>query len=128
LKAIQIGPRLTGVHKVSQVYVSLLREVCERTGRLVAAWQSLGFVHGVLNTDNMSILGECGRGGDLYGGAVMSTTHALQAFSQSLQGQGFMFGCAHPFAGLTIDYGPFGFLDAFDPYYTPNLTDYEGRR
>ena len=30
----------------------------ERTARLVAAWQSVGFVHGVLNTDNMSILGE----------------------------------------------------------------------
>lgn len=48
---------------------------------MVACWQTLGFVHGVLNTDNMSIL------------------------------------------GLTIDYGPFGFLDAFDPNFSPNITD-----
>ena len=46
----------------------------------------MGFTHGVLNTDNMSIL------------------------------------------GLTIDYGPFGFLDGFDPQYTPNTTDLPGRR
>lgn len=65
-------------------YVELFREVCESTGKLVASWQSVGFVHGVLNTDNMSIL------------------------------------------GLTIDYGPFGFLDRFDPYFTPNITDHKG--
>ncbi|KAF6004031.1 hypothetical protein F1559_000422 [Cyanidiococcus yangmingshanensis] len=53
---------------------------------LVAGWQSVGFVHGVLNTDNMSIL------------------------------------------GLTIDYGPYGFLDAYAPEYTPNTTDLPGRR
>lgn len=65
----------------------MFREVCERTGLLVAAWQSVGFVHGVLNTDNMSIL------------------------------------------GLTIDYGPYGFLDNFDPNHTPNITDIQsGRR
>ncbi|GIL48322.1 hypothetical protein Vafri_4601 [Volvox africanus] len=69
-----------------QPYLALLREVVHRTGRLVADWQALGFVHGVLNTDNMSIL------------------------------------------GLTIDYGPFGFLDKFDPDWTPNLTDASGRR
>ncbi|GIL74668.1 hypothetical protein Vretifemale_4594 [Volvox reticuliferus] len=69
-----------------QPYLALLREVIHRTGRLVADWQALGFVHGVLNTDNMSIL------------------------------------------GLTIDYGPFGFLDKFDPDWTPNLTDASGRR
>ncbi|EFJ46698.1 hypothetical protein VOLCADRAFT_62183 [Volvox carteri f. nagariensis] len=69
-----------------QPYLDLLREVTCRTATLVAAWQSLGFVHGVLNTDNMSIL------------------------------------------GLTIDYGPFGFLDKFDPDWTPNLTDAGGRR
>ncbi|KAG2451971.1 hypothetical protein HYH02_003744 [Chlamydomonas schloesseri] len=67
-------------------YLGLLREACSRTGRLVAQWQALGFVHGVLNTDNMSIL------------------------------------------GLTIDYGPYGFLDVFDPDWTPNLTDASGRR
>jgi len=65
-------------------YLAFFREVCESTGKLVATWQSVGFVHGVLNTDNMSIL------------------------------------------GLTIDYGPFGFLDRFDPYFTPNMTDYNG--
>jgi len=65
-------------------YTALLREVCCSTARLVAAWQSVGFTHGVLNTDNMSI------------------------------------------HGLTIDYGPFGFMDQFDPYMTPNLTDLEG--
>ena len=39
-------------------YAKFLEEVAERTGKLVALWQSVGFVHGVLNTDNMSILGE----------------------------------------------------------------------
>lgn len=67
-------------------YTAWFAEVAERTGKLVASWQSFGFTHGVLNTDNMSIL------------------------------------------GLTIDYGPFGFLDSFDPNYTPNTTDLPGRR
>jgi uncharacterized protein YdiU (UPF0061 family) len=61
-------------------------EVAERTAFLIARWQGVGFTHGVLNTDNMSVL------------------------------------------GLTIDYGPFGFLDAFDPSYTPNTTDLPGKR
>ncbi|XWS52452.1 hypothetical protein CRYUN_Cryun11dG0071600 [Craigia yunnanensis] len=61
-------------------------EIAKRTASLVARWQGVGFTHGVLNADNMSIL------------------------------------------GLTIDYGPFGFLDAFDPSYTPNTTDLPGRR
>ena len=61
-------------------------EVCARTGALIARWMSLGFVHGVMNTDNMSIL------------------------------------------GLTIDYGPYGWLEDFDPSWTPNTTDAEGRR
>ncbi|RLN11733.1 hypothetical protein C2845_PM09G10520 [Panicum miliaceum] len=61
-------------------------EVAERTAYLIARWQGVGFTHGVLNTDNMSVL------------------------------------------GLTIDYGPFGFLDAFDPSYTPNTTDLPGKR
>jgi uncharacterized protein YdiU (UPF0061 family) len=62
------------------------REVCARTARLVAEWMRVGFVHGVLNTDNMSIL------------------------------------------GLTIDYGPYGWLEEFDPAWTPNTTDAVGRR
>ncbi|HEB54262.1 MAG TPA: YdiU family protein [bacterium] len=63
-----------------------LREVAERTARLVAHWQAIGFVHGVLNTDNMSIL------------------------------------------GLTIDYGPYGWIDDFDLDWTPNTTDAQQRR
>ena len=47
-----------GVADAENKYVKFLEEVAERTGRLVALWQSVGFVHGVLNTDNMSILGE----------------------------------------------------------------------
>ncbi len=61
-------------------------EVCERTARMVAHWMRVGFVHGVMNTDNMSIL------------------------------------------GLTIDYGPYGWIDNFDADWTPNTTDAEGRR
>ncbi len=60
--------------------------VCERTADLVVHWMRVGFVHGVMNTDNMSILGE------------------------------------------TIDFGPYGWLDHYDPEWTPNTTDAEGRR
>ncbi|KAJ6804018.1 uncharacterized protein M6B38_186125 [Iris pallida] len=74
------------VDLTSNKYAAWSVEVAERTASLVASWQGVGFTHGVLNTDNMSIL------------------------------------------GLTIDYGPFGFLDAFDPSYTPNTTDLPGRR
>jgi uncharacterized protein YdiU (UPF0061 family) len=61
-------------------------EVARRTGVLMAHWMRVGFVHGVMNTDNLSVL------------------------------------------GLTIDYGPFGFLDDVDPHWTPNTTDLPGRR
>ena len=61
-------------------------EVCERTAQLIVEWMRVGFVHGVMNTDNMSIL------------------------------------------GLTIDYGPYGWLDNFDPTWTPNTTDSRERR
>jgi uncharacterized protein YdiU (UPF0061 family) len=61
-------------------------EVCERTARMIVEWMRVGFVHGVMNTDNMSIL------------------------------------------GLTIDYGPYGWLDDFDPHWTPNTTDTMERR
>jgi uncharacterized protein YdiU (UPF0061 family) len=67
-------------------YLAWFSEVCRRTARLMADWMAVGFVHGVMNTDNMSVL------------------------------------------GLTIDYGPYGFLDAFDPNFTPNITDRSGRR
>lgn len=66
-------------------YVQFLREVVRRTARLIAQWQTVGFCHGVMNTDNMSIL------------------------------------------GLTIDYGPFGFLDAFQANHICNHTDQQGR-
>ena len=61
-------------------------EVCERTAEMIVHWMRVGFVHGVMNTDNMSIL------------------------------------------GLTIDYGPYGWLDEYDPEWTPNTTDAHGRR
>ena len=62
-----------------------LAEVSRRTAVMVAHWQSVGFAHGVMNTDNMSLL------------------------------------------GLTIDYGPFGFLDGFDPGHVCNHSDTGGR-
>lgn len=66
-------------------YRAFYREVVRSTAILVAKWQSVGFVHGVLNTDNMSIM------------------------------------------GLTIDYGPFAFMEHFDPDFTPNGSDGSGR-
>jgi uncharacterized protein YdiU (UPF0061 family) len=65
--------------------VALLARVAEQTADLIAHWQSLGFCHGVMNTDNMSML------------------------------------------GLTLDYGPFGFMDAFDPGHICNHSDDRGR-
>lgn len=67
-------------------YLRWFHEVCDRTRTLVIHWMRVGFVHGVLNTDNMSIL------------------------------------------GLTIDYGPYGWLEGYDPVWTPNTTDAQGRR
>jgi uncharacterized protein YdiU (UPF0061 family) len=66
--------------------IAWFRDVCERTAIMVAHWMRVGFVHGVMNTDNLSIL------------------------------------------GLTIDYGPYGWIDNFDPDWTPNTTDAGGRR
>ena len=66
-------------------YLHFLEQVARRTARLFAQWQGVGFCHGVLNTDNMSIL------------------------------------------GLTIDYGPFGFMDAFDAGWICNHSDTHGR-
>lgn len=70
----------------SAVYVSWFHEICQSTAQLMAHWMRVGFVHGVMNTDNMSIL------------------------------------------GLTIDYGPYGWLEGYDPHWTPNTTDAQGRR
>ena len=61
-------------------------QVCERTAAMVDGWMRVGFVHGVMNTDNMSIL------------------------------------------GLTLDYGPYGWIEDYDPDWTPNTTDAQGRR
>jgi uncharacterized protein YdiU (UPF0061 family) len=67
-------------------YERFFHEVCRRTALLLVDWTRLGFVHGVMNTDNMSIL------------------------------------------GLTIDYGPYGWLEGYDPQWTPNTTDAHTRR
>lgn len=61
-------------------------QVCRLTAEMIVHWMRVGFVHGVMNTDNMSIL------------------------------------------GLTIDYGPYGWLEDYDPDWTPNTTDAQGRR
>jgi len=68
------------------VYSAWFEEVCSRTATLMVDWMRVGFVHGVMNTDNLSIL------------------------------------------GLTIDYGPYGWLEDYDPDWTPNTTDAGGRR
>lgn len=67
-------------------YLEWLREICRSTAEMIVHWQRVGFVHGVMNTDNMSIL------------------------------------------GLTIDYGPYGWLENYDPKWTPNTTDGDMRR
>lgn len=67
-------------------YLAFFQEVCSKTLDLMLHWQRVGFVHGVMNTDNMSIL------------------------------------------GLTIDYGPYGWLEDYNPDWTPNTTDAQGKR
>jgi serine/tyrosine/threonine adenylyltransferase len=69
-----------------EVYLAWFAEVCRSTTEMIVHWQRIGFVHGVMNTDNMSIL------------------------------------------GLTIDYGPYGWLENYDPDWTPNTTDRAERR
>ena len=69
----------------AEPYAALLSDVVRRTARLMAQWQLVGFAHGVMNTDNMSIL------------------------------------------GLTLDYGPFGFMEAYEPDYVCNHSDHHGR-
>ncbi|CAH3179204.1 unnamed protein product [Porites lobata] len=68
-----------------ETYLAFFKEVIRLTAKVVSLWQCVGFCHGVLNTDNMSIL------------------------------------------GLTIDYGPFGFLDHYDPNHICNASDDQGR-
>ncbi len=69
-----------------QTYVRWFERVCDRSCDMIVHWMRVGFVHGVMNTDNMSI------------------------------------------HGLTIDYGPYGFLEPYDENWTPNTTDAQGRR
>jgi uncharacterized protein YdiU (UPF0061 family) len=73
------------LRSASNPYEALLQDVSRRTGELIAHWMAVGFMHGVMNTDNMSIL------------------------------------------GLTLDYGPFGFMEAFDAGHICNHSDHRGR-
>jgi uncharacterized protein YdiU (UPF0061 family) len=66
-------------------YARFYHEAAVRTARLIAEWQAVGFAHGVMNSDNMSVL------------------------------------------GMTLDYGPFGFLDSYDPAFICNHSDHQGR-
>ena len=77
-------PHLGSPSKTS--YLAFFKEVAEKTLETIVHWQRVGFVHGVMNTDNLSIL------------------------------------------GLTIDYGPYGWLEGYDPHWTPNTTDREHKR
>jgi protein adenylyltransferase len=80
-----IEQNFPGLRESPDRYRLFFREVVHRTARLIAQWQSVGFAHGVLNTDNMSIL------------------------------------------GLSIDYGPFGFVEEFNPGFICNHSDETGR-
>jgi uncharacterized protein YdiU (UPF0061 family) len=80
-----IGHHYPQLRDAGEPYMELLREVIRRTARLVAQWQAVGFCHGVMNTDNMSIL------------------------------------------GLTLDYGPYGFMEGFDWGHVCNHSDDGGR-
>lgn len=77
-------PEIKGFGK--EKYLQFYQEVVNKTAEMILHWQRVGFVHGVMNTDNMSIL------------------------------------------GLTIDYGPYGWLEDYNPDWTPNTTDAEGKR
>jgi len=81
-------PHLKAIWDTNPVdaYVAMFAEVADATCDMIVHWMRVGFVHGVMNTDNMSIM------------------------------------------GLTIDYGPYGWLDNFDPNWTPNTTDAQHQR
>ena len=81
----QYFPEIAARTEGKEKYLLWFAEVCNRTAVLIVDWMRVGFVHGVMNTDNMSIL------------------------------------------GLTIDYGPYGWLDSHDPNWTPNTSDSDGR-
>jgi len=77
-------PEITGEPK--EQYIQFFKKVADTTREMILHWQRVGFVHGVMNTDNMSI------------------------------------------HGITIDYGPYGWLENYDPNWTPNTTDSQNRR
>ena len=85
LAAYVVGRHFPETAGAANRHAAFLGEVVRRTAHLVAAWMAAGFCHGVLNTDNMSVL------------------------------------------GITLDYGPFGFLDDFDAGHVCNHSDTEGR-
>ncbi len=80
------GADLSNEAQAFEVYGEWFAEVCRSTAELMVHWMRVGFVHGVMNTDNLSIL------------------------------------------GLTIDYGPYGWLEDYNPGWTPNTTDAQGKR
>jgi uncharacterized protein YdiU (UPF0061 family) len=80
-----IGSHFVHLHEAADKYARFFAEVVERTATLIARWQAVGWAHGVMNTDNMSIL------------------------------------------GLTLDYGPFGFMDDYDGGFICNHSDHNGR-
>jgi uncharacterized protein YdiU (UPF0061 family) len=93
LKNLKILADYTILHHFShlgnpckEVYLKFFQEITNKTLEMIIHWQRVGFVHGVMNTDNMSIL------------------------------------------GLTIDYGPYGWLEGFDLGWTPNTTDKQHKR
>jgi uncharacterized protein YdiU (UPF0061 family) len=82
-----VAHETNGINEIDEsTYLAWFSEVCEQTKAMIVHWQRVGFVHGVMNTDNMSIL------------------------------------------GLTIDYGPYGWLEDYNPDWTPNTTDAEFHR
>jgi uncharacterized protein YdiU (UPF0061 family) len=80
-----LAQHFPGLVGLPDAYARLYHEVAVRTARLIAKWQAVGFAHGVMNSDNMSIL------------------------------------------GMTLDYGPFGFLDDYHPGFICNHSDHHGR-
>jgi len=85
LVAHVIQEHFPALHNAPDPHLRLFGEVCRRTATLIAQWMAAGFAHGVMNTDNLSVL------------------------------------------GLTLDYGPFGFLDDYDAGFICNHTDTDGR-
>eukprot|EP01034_Spumella_vulgaris_P034182 gene34182-42145_t len=85
LQPVAVDEKYSTSEPKTGLYVAYFHEIVKRTIELVVRWQCTGFVHGVLNTDNLSLM------------------------------------------GLTLDYGPYGFIDHFDPEYVPNGSDGSGR-